>query len=715
MTDAFFHLAHMLRWLCWREEPRSQGGKPTKVPYCATGGRASSTDPTTWTLRDLAEAALPGLLGGGHRGGIGIVLGDLGHDAYLAGIDLDSCLDDGLVSDWAAQILLTARTYCEMSPSGTGLKLYFYIVGADVRPFLDKIGVRPDQWGCRRSVGPDSADHGPAVELYCSGRYFAVTGKHYVQSPTAIALLDHVVLADLAPLIPPGGDGGRRSPPGGDRSRSAAAFRLARRLIAADCSFDQMVAALKADPETADWVRDKGEPGGGRELKRLWERARAETGVGVTLADFWGYMPQHSYIYAPTREPWPSGSVDARLPWIPVLEPDGSPKLNAKGKPLKSPPSTWLDQHKPVEQMTWAPGEPMIIEDRLISHGGWIERAGVSCFNLYRPPLLVPGDAAQAERWVEHVNKVYPSDATHIINWLGQRLQAPHEKINHALVLGGPQGIGKDTLLEPVKRAVGPWNVAEPSPLQLMGRFNGFAKSVILRISEAHDLGDVDRYQFYEHLKVYAAAPPDVLRVDEKNLREYNVLNCCGVIITTNHKTDGIYLPADDRRHYVAWSSLTKDDFDDAYWNSLWSWYDSHGDRHVAAYLADLDLTRFNPKAPPPKTEAFWDIVNASRAPEDAELADVLEQLGDPDFTTLARIASQADQDFCDWLKDRKNRRIIPHRFEACGYVPVRNPYAEDGLWKLGGRRMAVYAKSSIPLSDQIAGVRARQAGSVKW
>ena len=51
------------------------------------------------------------------------------------------------------------------------------------------------------------------------------------------------------------------------------------------------------------------------------------------------------------------------------------------------------------------------------------------------------------------------------------------------------QGIGKDTLFEPVKRAVGPWNVAELSPRQMTGRFNGFAKSVILRINEAHDLG----------------------------------------------------------------------------------------------------------------------------------------------------------------------------------------------------------------------------------
>src|SRR5262249_32973495 len=152
-------------------------------------------------------------------------------------------------------------------------------------------------------------------------------------------------------------------------------------------------------------------------------------------------------------------------------------------------------------------------------------------------------------------------EAHHIIKWLAHRVQRPQEKINHALVLGGTQGIGKDTLLEPVKRAVGPWNFKEVSPQQLLGRFNGFLQSVILRVSEARDLGEVNRFSFYDHLKAYTAAPPDVLRVDEKNLREHYVLNCCGIIITTNHKTDGIFLPPDDRRHFVAWSELTKDDF----------------------------------------------------------------------------------------------------------------------------------------------------------
>jgi hypothetical protein len=245
-------------------------------------------------------------------------------------------------------------------------------------------------------------------------------------------------------------------------------------------------------------------------------------GVGqpaVRLEDFVAYMPQHSYIFAPSREPWPAGSVNARIPPIPLFDAQGQPVLTDKGEQKTIPASVWLDQHRPVEQATWLPGAPESIKNRLISEGGWIERQGTTVFNLYRPPALVPRNAAQADKWIDHVHRVYPNDADHVIRWLAHRVQRPQDKINHALVLGGLQGIGKDTLLEPVKRAVGPWNVSEVSPQHLLGRFNGFLKSVILRISEAHDLGEVNRFSFYDHMKAYTAAPPDVLRVDEKNLR----------------------------------------------------------------------------------------------------------------------------------------------------------------------------------------------------
>jgi hypothetical protein len=316
-----------------------------------------------------------------------------------------------------------------------------------------------------------------------------------------------------------------------------------------------------------------------------------------------------------------------------------------------------------------------------------MDRAPCTTLNLYRPPSLPLGNPALATPWVEHIARIYPNEADHIVKWLAHRVQRPREKTNHGLVLGGSQGIGKDTLLEPVKRAVGPWNTFEISPQHLLGRFNGFAKSVILRINEARDLGEMNRYQFYDHAKAYTATPPDVLRVDEKNLREHSVVNVCGVIITTNHKADGIYLPADDRRHFVAWSDLSKDDFDEGYWNKLWSYYDQGGDGHVAAYLASVDLSGFNPKAPPPKTPAFWAIVDANRAPEDAELADAIDGLAAkeidengnvvrliwPSALTINQVTPLASADFALWLKDRRNRRQIPYRFEQAGYLLKRD------------------------------------------
>ncbi|MQA92813.1 MAG: hypothetical protein GEU90_21755 [Gemmatimonas sp.] len=423
---------------------------------------------------------------------------------------------------------------------------------------------------------------------------------------------------------------------------------------------------------------------------------------GVQLEDFYAYMPMHSYLFAPTGDLWPASSVNARVSPVPLLDSKGQPRLSDDGNPEAIRASTWLDQNRAVEQMTWIPGEPMLIEDRLISGGGWIDRAGVRTFNLNRAPSIEPGDPAKAGPWLEHIRRVFPDYAEHLVHWLAHRVQRPGEKINHAIALIGPQGTGKDTIIQGVIPAVGPWNVQEVGPDALLGRFTGFVKSVILRVSEARDLGDTDRYRLYEHLKVFTAAPPDVLRVDEKHLREYAVPNVCGVVITSNH-TDGIYLPADDRRHYVAATELTKEDFEESYWTELYRWYEAGGYRHVAAYLHSLDLSGFNPKAPPPKTAAFWTVVDAGRAPEDAELADVLDKLMWPQAITVGELAEQAETTFGEWLRDRRNSRQVPHRMASVGYVATRNDAQADGRWKVGGKNQMIYAKRELSIRDRIA------------
>jgi hypothetical protein len=139
----------------------------------------------------------------------------------------------------------------------------------------------------------------------------------------------------------------------------------------------------------------------------------------------------------------------------------------------------------------------------------------------------------------------------------------------------------------------------------------------------------------------------------------------------------------------------------------MWDWYQAGGVENVAAYLTQLDLSDFNSKAPPAKTAAFLEIVHASSAPEDAEVADVLDRLGNPAVVTLSQLIKCTQNDpanlgeFGQWLSDRRNRRTIPHRLEACGYCAVQNGSRDDGLWTIYGKRQVIYGKTDLAERDR--------------
>jgi hypothetical protein len=149
----------------------------------------------------------------------------------------------------------------------------------------------------------------------------------------------------------------------------------------------------------------------------------------ISFDDFVAYRPMYNYIFLPSREPWPASSVDAQLPSVALLN-KGKPVLDKKGKPIKISAHVWLDKYRPVHQMTWAPGLPMFIHDKVVAAGGggWIDKPGTICLNLYRPPTLVGGDARKAKPWLDHVRKLFPAEAKHIIQWLAHRVQRPGDK-----------------------------------------------------------------------------------------------------------------------------------------------------------------------------------------------------------------------------------------------------------------------------------------------
>jgi hypothetical protein len=210
-------------------------------------------------------------------------------------------------------------------------------------------------------------------------------------------------------------------------------------------------------------------------------------------------------------------------------------------------------------------------------------------------------------------------------------------------------------------------------------------------------------------MKTMLAAPPDVLRIDAKYTPQYYVLNVAAAIITTNHQHDGLYLPPNDRRHYVAGTEVTSADFEKGYWTDLWTWYRNGGFEDVVSYLAGYDLVAagFDPKAEPFKTEAFWRMVGNATAPEVTELGDAIGKLKNPAALTLLQVQVNATSELQEWLRDRRNRRTIPHRMESCGYLPVRNVSRADGLWVINERRQAIYGRMDVAPKDRFDAAKA--------
>ncbi|MCH2131515.1 MAG: AAA family ATPase [Pirellulaceae bacterium] len=146
------------QWVLWQNVER--GGRETKMPVSVYGGAASSTDPTTWTSFDMVTQTY----NEAQHAGIGFVFGT--EDEFF-GIDLDGCRNpaDGTLASWAEKIVHDFDTYSEVSPSGTGVKVF----------------CRSDQQlpaGKRKLLNVAAvSDKAPGIEVYSQGRYFTVTGQ----------------------------------------------------------------------------------------------------------------------------------------------------------------------------------------------------------------------------------------------------------------------------------------------------------------------------------------------------------------------------------------------------------------------------------------------------------------------------------------------------------------------------------------------------------
>ncbi|MEZ6100263.1 MAG: hypothetical protein R3E01_14940 [Pirellulaceae bacterium] len=180
-------LRQLPQWVAWKYVTRD--GKPTKAPVNArTGALADSTDAGTWSTFDEALVACRQ---DQSLAGLGFVFAE--GDPYC-GVDLDDCIDPdrGELKPWATSIVERLDSYTEISPSGTGVKVFVEAV---------KTGDR-----CRKAY------HDGEVEMYDRARFFTVTGERLDQCPPGINARQPAIDDLYVEVF--GAENTRASPPG---------------------------------------------------------------------------------------------------------------------------------------------------------------------------------------------------------------------------------------------------------------------------------------------------------------------------------------------------------------------------------------------------------------------------------------------------------------------------------------------------------------------
>ena len=132
------------RWVNWN--PKKVDGKITKVPL------GSSNKPSTWSTYDELKS----------KDRVGIMFG---LDNMFLGVDIDHCIEDGDIIHEEKEKIISfidyANTYYELSPSKSGLHLYF------------KLSEPLELLTNKRAP----------YEAYTSLRYFTVTGDNFDEKP----------------------------------------------------------------------------------------------------------------------------------------------------------------------------------------------------------------------------------------------------------------------------------------------------------------------------------------------------------------------------------------------------------------------------------------------------------------------------------------------------------------------------------------------------
>ena len=297
---------------------------------------------------------------------------------------------------------------------------------------------------------------------------------------------------------------------------------------------------------------------------------------------------------------------------------------------------------KALVGITYAAGESVLVSrDGDVYGNRWRDA---------RPTDLTAGDITP---WLEHAEALIPNqdEREHIFDVMAFKLQHPELKINHAILHGGDEGCGKDTLWAPFLWAVCGDNLRNRGIMDndsVHSQWGYQLEAEVLIINELKEPDAAARRQLANKLKPIIAAPPEMLPINRKGLHPYMMVNRIFVLAFSNDPVP-ISLASQDRRWFCVWSHAPRMEPDTA--AKLWKWYLSKGFSAITHWLKVRDVSKFNPSAAPMMTEFKANLVEHGMSMAESFLVDMMKNrqgefargvIGSPFHSLCDRLAGAA-------------------------------------------------------------------------
>ena len=269
---------------------------------------------------------------------------------------------------------------------------------------------------------------------------------------------------------------------------------------------------------------------------------------------------------------------------------------------------TRWDHRNEVDTLKYKPGQERVVREEE-------KDCAQSYFNLWRGWGCEPieADCSLFTDWMEDAFSV-DAEREYFLDWWSYQLQFPGVKLNTAMMLVGPSGVGKGWMAHIMGRIFGHRNTWKCNLSDLESRFNsGLGASQVCIIEEADIAGGVKVYNTLKDL-----ITNEHIRYERKGVDAIQIDNCLNIYMNSNH-IDVLHLDEFDRRFAVL--EITTESFanDPEYWDPRWEWTNGgSGDSAVFGYLLGRQIiASFDPKGEAPWSAAKSDMIESTHHPVD--------------------------------------------------------------------------------------------------